>query len=329
MSNCWEKLPEAFINKIRELYVNHTDAVLQSFCSIKPTTFRINSLKTKGEVLEEALQKEHIPFQRLSWYANAYVLVDVPKSALIETNAYKNGSLYIQSLSSMIPALVLDPQRDERILDLCAAPGSKTTQMAAMMHNTGELIANDTSRSRLYKLVANLQNAGVTNTKTEHIRGERLWQKYPEYFDKALVDVPCSMEGRFVADDPKTFKDWSPRKAKLLSQQQQYLLRSAISATKVGGSVVYSTCTISVEENEAVIDWILKKEGDAIALEEISIDGFSFAPAFMTWKKKIFSPEIAKTKRITPSESMEGFFIAKLRKRKSTLRVTISPHGRS
>jgi 16S rRNA (cytosine1407-C5)-methyltransferase len=201
--------------------------------------------------------------------------------------------------------------------------------MAAMMHDTGELVANDNSRARLYKLTANLQNAGITNTKIEHMRGERLWQKYPEYFDKVLVDVPCSMEGRFMADDPKTFKDWSPRKSKLLSQQQQYLLRSAISAAKVGGSIVYSTCTISVEENEAVIDWILKKEGDAISVEEIGLEDFSFAPAIMAWKKKVFSPEVAKTKRITPSESMEGFFIAKLRKRKSTLRATISPHGRS
>ena len=126
------------------------------------------------------------------------------------------------------------------------------------------------------------------------------------------------MEGRIQCDDPKTYEDWSTKKIKQLSMLQKYLLRSAISATKPGGIIVYSTCTLEPEENEEVIDWVLKREGDAIELEEISQPGVSLKPGLNGWNKP-FNEQVQKAARITPSETMEGFFIAKIRKVKSTL----------
>ncbi len=239
----------------------------------------------------------------------------MPQRTLMETELYKNGYLYVQSLSSMIPPLVLNPKPDEKVLDLTAAPGSKTTQIAALMHNTGEILANDKSHVRIYKLKANLELQGVTNTQVTQLPGEILWKKLPEFFDKTLVDVPCSMEGRFYTEDEKSYRDWSTNKVKLLQETQKFLLRSGIGCTKVGGTIVYSTCTLSVEENEEVINWILQKEKGNVVLEQIEINGLPTEKSIITWRdKKPFDPSIAKTMRILPSELMEGFFVAKLRK---------------
>jgi NOL1/NOP2/sun family putative RNA methylase len=220
----------------------------------------------------------------------------------------------------MVPPLILNPQKDDKILDICAAPGSKTTQIAALMGNSGVIIANDTSLIRLYKLRANLKIQGVINTQTARIPGQTIWQKYPEYFDRVLADVPCSMEGRFYTSDKKTFQDWSKAKIKKLSEIQKWILRSAVSATKPGGTIVYSTCTLAPEENEGVIDWIIKKEKGNIIIEEIDINGLTFNPPLNKWGEKIYDPQIKLTKRILPGQEMEGFFIAKIRKLSSNIK---------
>src|SRR5260221_2184099 len=219
----------------------------------------------------------------------------------------------------MIPPLVMDIHDSESILDLTAAPGSKTTQMAAMMHNTGEIIANDKSRVRLYKLEANLKIQGVTNTKVTYLPGQFIWKKFPQYFTKTLVDVPCSMEGRFLCENEKSYRDWSTAKIEFLQNQQKFLLRSGVSATQIGGLIVYSTCTLAPEDNEEVIDWILKKSKGAVVLEDIDIPQLQFSPGLTAFKNRIFDPSLSKTMRIFPTEIMEGFFVAKLRKVSSTI----------
>jgi NOL1/NOP2/sun family putative RNA methylase len=240
------------------------------FAIKRPTTFRVNTLKIDCE--EQAF------------------ITTAPLRQIQELDIYKNGEIYVQSLSSMIPAKVLDPRPGDFVLDICAAPGSKTSQMAALMRNEGQIIANDNSRIRIYKLEANLRNLGVTNTSIIQSQAQTLWQKYPEAFDKVLADVPCSMEGRFYTPDPKTYKDWSPKKVKQLAKLQQFILRSAFGCTKPGGIIVYSTCTLSTTENEGVVEWLLKKERGKV--------------------------ELVSSERIAPSEVMEGFFVAKLRKLK-------------
>jgi 16S rRNA (cytosine1407-C5)-methyltransferase len=185
--------------------------------------------------------------------------------------------------------------------------------MAMMMNDTGEIIANDLSPIRIFKLKANLAGQGVTHTTTNRMPGQFLWKRFPAYFDKALVDAPCSLEGTIYTERPKSYSMWSVHKIKELSQRQRYLLRSAISATKVGGEIVYSTCTLAPEENEGVIDWILAKE--KVEIVPISVPGLKTYPGITQWgNAKPYDPRVTACMRIYPTELMEGFFVAKLRK---------------
>lgn len=316
-------MPEAFINRMEAcLQGDALRSALQSFCYKKPTTFRANTLKISADDLAQQLTKQGIEFERMPWYPDAFVLTgplheepNTTKDQLLDTDLYKNGCLYVQSLSSMIPPIVLDPKPGETVLDIAAAPGSKTTQMAAMMENRGEILANDKSYVRVYKLKANLAHQGVTNTIVTQKAGQILWQQYPDYFDKVLVDVPCSMEGRFFTKDPKSYAGWSTKKIKSLVQIQRFLLRSAVSATKRGGRIVYSTCTLAPEENEGIIDWILKKEGKQLDVLPIGHQFPDAVQGITRWNEKQYHPDVVKTLRILPSETMEGFYIALLRKR--------------
>ena len=185
-------------------------------------------------------------------------------------------------------------------------------------------MANDTSQTRIYRLKANIALQGATIAHVSRDDGRSIWKRYPEYFDKVLVDVPCSMEGRFDTTDPKTHQDWSVKKVKDLSHLQRWMLRSAISSTKPGGTIVYSTCTMSPEENEDVIDWVLEKERGNILLESIEIPKLHTDPAVLQWGIKNFNASLSKTVRIYPTNFMEGFYIAKLKKIRSTVPETFS-----
>lgn len=320
MKQPWDVLPPDFLEKtILAFGQEKAHKIFVSFSHKNPSTFRANTLKISAERLLESLKELKIEVEQLPWYSDAFILKNVPQKVLTETDMYKQGYLYVQSLSSMIPPLVLSPQPGEKILDLTAAPGSKTTQIAALMQNSGEILANDKSRIRMYKLEANVRLQRATNVKFSYIPGEFLWKKYPEYFDKTLVDVPCSMEGRFFVDDPKTYQDWKWGKVKMLSEMQKWLLRSAISATKPGGTIVYSTCTINPEENEGVIDWILKKEKGHVELEKIDIPHLSTENGMTQFGNKKYDASVTHSLRIFPSDIMEGFFVAKLKKLASNL----------
>ena len=312
-------LPEKFIDRLQELYTEKDFAqVLQALSKNPFPSFRINTIKGTTETVCESLRKQGFKLEQVVWYADAFVLKNKSVRELTETDEYKNGFIYIQNLSSMLPALILDPKENDYILDLAAAPGSKTTHMAALMDNTGDIVANDVSPKRLYKLKDNLKQTGVTNVRVVGLRGESFWQRYPELFDKVLVDVPCSMEGRIRTDEPKSYQDWSTKKIKQLSKLQKYMLRSAVAATRVGGTVVYSSCTLSPEENEEVINWVVSKTPDAITVEKIEIPNLALQPGLTKWKKKVFQ-HTANTARVMPSEKMEGFFVARLHKTASTL----------
>jgi len=294
MAQEWRNLPKKFLERLETIIpAEKLRGVLEAYTVARPTTIRVNTLKTTVPELLHIFDEHHIIYKPSTISPIAFV-IDSNKRALLDLDAYNNGLFYIQSLSSMLPVIALDPKPNEKILDIAAAPGSKTTQMASTMHNTGEIVANDNSRIRGYKLQANLKIQGVINTTVVISPGQTLWQNYPEYFDKALVDAPCSMEGTFTTTNPKTYEYWSIKAIKELVQRQKWLLRSAVSATKQGGTIVYSTCTLEPEENEKVVEWILKKEQGKLEL-------------------------VGQLTKIFPSELMEGFFIAKLKKTKSTI----------
>jgi tRNA (cytosine49-C5)-methyltransferase len=307
-------LPEKFLERLKEQIPDETKrhAVVETFCHKRPLTIRCNTLVTTKQNLEAIFYKHQIVLEPVIWYTNAYIVKNATTEQLTSLPIYKEGYFYIQNLASMLPALVLDPQPGEHILDMCAAPGSKTTQIAMMMQNKGEIIANDKSRQRLFKLNALCKQYGINNVQTKNLPGEIMWKKYPNYFDKILVDAPCTMEGRFFASDPDTYIDWTPKKVKILSHMQKWLLRSAVTATKPGGTIIYSTCTLAPEENEEVIDWILKIEHYPLTIAPIHIPQLKLERALSTWKQKTFADQVVNSTRILPTQTMEGFFIAKI-----------------
>ncbi|MBM4171938.1 MAG: RsmB/NOP family class I SAM-dependent RNA methyltransferase [Ignavibacteria bacterium] len=221
------------------------------------------------------------------------------------------GSYYIQSLSSMIPAIVLNPSENDKVLDMCAAPGSKTTQLAELMNNKGTLIANEISMERLKSLVFNIDKMNLVNTAVLHSKGELISKYFENYFDKILVDAPCSALG-ITQKKGEVSNWWNVNKAEGLAEIQYKLLVSAIKACKVGGEIVYSTCTISLEENELVIDKILSSYPVDIVETQLPIKSNS---AFTEVNDRKLNAAISKARRILPWEiESEGFFIVKLKK---------------
>jgi 16S rRNA (cytosine1407-C5)-methyltransferase len=305
-------LPSEFLTRIKTIYTEQFEEIANTFEQRKPSTFRVNSLKSTPELLQKKLTELGFELEK-SPLPLAFVLMNRSQRELTETEAYKNGELYIQGLSSMIPPLVLNPQQGQTVLDACSAPGSKTTQMAALMENSGQIIANDMSKVRLYKLAANLKTLGVTNTQTTHFRAQELWQKFPNTFDSVLVDVPCSLEGRFLTTNPKSYAQWSVKKVKILSDHQKHILRSAVSTAKSGATIVYSTCTLSPEENEEVVDWMLSKDS-TISLQTVQIEGVPITQGISEWNGKKYANEVSKCIRILPTSLFEGFFLAKFLK---------------
>lgn len=220
----------------------------------------------------------------------------------------------------MVPPLILYPQPGETVLDLTAAPGSKTSQIAALMKCHGELVANDVNKVRFFRLKANMEMLGVTDERADwnfRLRledGALLSKEYPAYFDKILLDAVCSGEARFINGEPKTYGYWSEHKIKRMAYWQQRLVFSAWSALKPGGVLVYSTCTLAPEENEVLISKFLTRLLGQARLEEIFLPSMPRLQPVTVWKGRVLHPEIGRTLRICPTLDIEGFFVAKIRK---------------
>ena len=310
-------LPELFLERLRRVIpVQCWDSVVNSFTVTKPTTFRVNIFKSTPEKVREELSSAGLRVERVPWYEQAMILRGGRLRDLQETESYRNGSIYVQSLSSMLPPLALSPLAGESVLDLCAAPGSKTTQLSCLMRGEGRIVANDNNKVRFFKLRANVIQQGASNVELSMRDGELFGRRCPEAFDRVLVDAQCSAEGRFVTCEPKSFSFWKPIKIREMVRKQKRLLASGISSLRPGGILVYSTCTFAPEENEGVINWAIERFGDAIKLEPISLGFLSWMPGLVKWEGNLFSRSVANTIRILPTADMEGFFIAKFLKSK-------------
>lgn len=293
---------------------NKFDSVIHTFSIRRKTTIRANTLKISGAQLRRQLLDQGIKADTVFWNKEAFIIGNKGLKELRSLKYYEDGYFYVQSLSSMIPPLVLDLKPCEKVLDIAAAPGSKTTQMSALMENRGEIVANEPNSVRMQKLQANLGIQSVTNVKLISQDGANIYKTYPDYFDKVLVDAPCSGEGRICVYYPDSYKYWSQKFVNNFASLQKRLLISALLSVKPGGVVVYSTCTLSLEENEEVVNFILEKSQGLVKTEPISIHSLKFAPPFMNFGDKKFHKEVGNCARIYPSNLMEGFFIAKLRK---------------
>jgi NOL1/NOP2/sun family putative RNA methylase len=272
---------------------------------------RGNSIKKDCSSLPKLLKKYYdIDLEEIMGMPGSFRVVK-GGSIISKTVEHINGLYYMQGLSSMIPPIVLNPSGDDVVLDLCAAPGSKTTQLAALMGNRGTIAANEISMERLKVLAYNIDRMNVVNTGIVHTKGEWLSKRYSSYFDKVLVDAPCSGLG-IIQKKGEVNNWWSVERANNLGELQLKLLVGAVKMTKPGGEIVYSTCTLAVEENEAVIDKVLQKY--PVELVEIELP-VAAHDAFTEYEGLKFSSEIRKGKRIIPWEARsDGFFIVKLRK---------------
>lgn len=313
-------LPEKFLERLELIVGSGRVADVRKTFVDKPTTFRINTIKASKEDILRILKESGFKADSVSWYPDAFILRNKSKRELTDLDVYTSGKIYIQSLASMVPPLVMDPQPGEKILDLTAAPGSKTSQIAALMNKKGELVANDLNKVRFFRLKHNMEMLGVEQpaddwTFTLRMEdGSVLSQEYAEYFDKVLVDAPCSGEARFIDGVPKTYGYWSEHKIKNVSYRQHKLLMAAWQTLKPGGVLVYSTCTIAPEENEARISKLLERIGEEAEVLPITLAGLPTLPPVAEWKGRAYTTEVKKTLRILPSMDVEGFFIAKIKK---------------
>lgn len=231
-----------------------------------------------------------------------------------KTREHLLGYYYVQELSSMMPIIALCPDENDILLDLCASPGSKTTQASALMKNKGTIIANDKDISRISILSANLEKCGCSNVIVTRHDAVQLCEKLKKLnmkFDKILVDVPCSGEGN-LRSSPKTLLTWNIKVIQRLSRIQRKIAEAAHSILKDGGELLYSTCTHSPEENELNIQYLL--ENYDLKIEEINLP-LKTREGITEWQNQKLSPELKKAHRIYPQDNnTEGFFLCKLRK---------------
>ena len=306
-------LPELFVERLQTILPRERlHDCLQSFSAIRPTSFRINTLKTTEAALVTALQSDGFLLSRIDWRPGAYSVPPDQRRALTESSAVDEGLIYIQDLSSMLAPMVLDPKPGERVLDLAAAPGGKTLQIAAMMNNRGELAAVESVKGRYFRLKANLERGGATMVRSYLKDGRVVGAKVPERFDRVLVDAPCSSEARFSTQDPRSWSHWSLKKVQASARKQQRLLDSAIRSLKPGGSLLYCTCSFSPEENEQVVDSQLRRYGDGLAVIPIELPLRNLQPGLLQWGKRVYSNQLRCAVRVLPTEEMRGFFLCRL-----------------
>ena len=273
---------------------------------------RRNELKIDRESFEKFLDRLGQKYQQIPFNTDGYVLGE-DNLPLSHTLNFFLGYFQYHGCSSQLPVVLLDAQPGERVLDMTAAPGSKSTQLAAVMKNQGELILNDSTLSRHQPLNVNMQRCGAVNYYVLNAWGERMGSIFPEYFDKVLLDAPCSALGT-VHNNPGILDWWNVDKLVKLSRVQYQLLISAIKALKVGGELVYSTCSIAPEENEMVIQRLLNEYPLQIVNPPASLSRL-FDSGWTEYQSEKFNPALSAAIRIWPQRHrMEGFFAVKLRK---------------
>jgi 16S rRNA (cytosine1407-C5)-methyltransferase len=276
------------------------------------TTIRLNSLKGDPKKTKKLLEKRGYELEPVKWAKDVYFVLNKDKKEVSKIREYEDGLFYIQNLSSILAALVLEPEQNDKVLDMCAAPGSKTTHIAQLTNNKAEIVANDSEVQRLGSLQNVLYQFGARSAKTALNDGEVFGSKYPNMFDKILLDAPCSGEGMIYFPGEKPLRFWSIKKIKASAYTQRKLIESAFKSLKPGGTLVYSTCTLEPEENEGVVTHLLNSFTNA-KLEDINID-VNAEQGIQRWSGNSYHRDIDKTIRILPSPEMMGFYIAKIKK---------------
>jgi NOL1/NOP2/sun family putative RNA methylase len=308
----------AFVERMKLLLKDKED--LEKFFEVAKTkpkkSIRVNTLKISPEELKKRLEKKSWEISKIKDHPEILRIESILQPGEIgKTKEHILGYYYSQEITSMMPIIALKPEPEEILLDCCAAPGSKTTQAAALMQNKGTIFANDVTISRIIILSANLERQGVTNTIITRHDAVILSKKLEELdlkFKKILLDAPCSGEGN-IRVSPRTYVEWSENLVKSMGRKQKKLASSIINLLEKNGEIIYSTCTHAPEENEEVIQYILDNNPD-MEIQEFLLP-IKTRPGITSWKDKTFSKEMNKCHRIYHHDNdMEGFFLCKLKK---------------
>lgn len=301
------KLPESFELRMKDMLGEEYEEYQASLDIPSYHGLRVNTAKIS---VEEFLRISPFSLKPVPWCANGFYYEDTDQPA--KHPYYYAGLYYIQEPSAMTPASVLPVEEGDRVLDICAAPGGKSTELAAKLHGTGLLVSNDISNSRAKALLKNLELFGVPNMLVVSEPSNVIADYFPDYFDKILIDAPCSGEGMFRKSSSMV-KAWESNGVDLFVNLQHSILNEMVKCLRPGGTLVYSTCTFSPEENEQAMDYLLELEPDLELVDLPMYEGFD--TGHPEWSREK-NPEVRKCRRLWPHRLHgEGHFVAMLRKK--------------
>lgn len=278
------------------------DKIFDGYKVKRKTTFRVNTIKSNKEEVEEALRSSKLEFKKVDFIDNAYILENGTERDLEVLKIYEEGKIYVQSLSSMLPPIVLSPRENADILDMAAAPGGKTTQIAAMVKNKANITACEMNNIRAEKLKYNVEKQGASSVYIMQKDARQIDDFFK--FDQILLDAPCSGSGTINFYDENIEKYFTLKLIEKSSKAQLALLRKATKIIKQGEEIVYSTCSILQEENENVLNEILKDKN--LKIVPINFEGMGRIP--------LLPSKTEGTICVLPDEFFEGFFVAKIKR---------------
>lgn len=290
-----EKLEKQYGTKI-------TKEIIEEYQTKRKTTLRINTIKSNIEEIKKDLEKEKIEYETVKWSEEALVIKNADEKTIQEMEIYKNGKIYLQSLSSMLPPIILEPKEGTDILDMAAAPGGKTTQIAALTNNKAHITACEKNKIRVERLKYNVDKQGATCVFIMP-KDSRFIDDFFS-FDQILLDAPCSGSGTLDYNDANVEKYFTEQLIERSSKTQKTLLSKAIKLLKPGHEMVYSTCSILDCENEDVVSSVIKHGN--IEIVPINFEGMEELPILPT--------KISGTLCVKPTELYEGFFVAKIKR---------------
>ena len=290
-----EKLEKQYGTKI-------TKEIIEGYQTKRKTTLRINRIKSNIEEIKKELEKEKIEYETVKWSKEALIIKNADEKTIQEMEIYKNGKIYLQSLSSMLPPIILEPKEGTDILDMAAAPGGKTTQIAALTNNKAHITACEKNKIRAERLKYNVDKQGATCVFIMP-KDSRFIDDFFS-FDQILLDAPCSGSGTLDYNDANVEKYFTEQLIERSSKTQKTLLSKAIKLLKPGHEMVYSTCSILDCENEDVVSSVIKNGN--IEIVPINFDGMEKLPILPT--------KILGTLCVKPTDLYEGFFVAKIKR---------------
>lgn len=298
-------IPEFLIKLLEEQYGRQTtEEIIKGYQIKRKTTLRINKIKSSIEEIISTLQENHIEYETVRWSTEAIILKDTQEQEIQNLKIYQDGKIYMQSLSSMLPPILLEPKPGMDILDMAAAPGGKTTQIASITKNQANITACEKNKIRAERLKYNLEKQGAkAYLMTQDARNIDDFFS----FDQILLDAPCSGSGTIHIQNPKLEQTFTPQLIKESVKTQTALIKKAINLLKTGKEMVYSTCSILKQENEEIIQSIITdKQAQILPIPKELIEKMQNIPTLPT--------KIKGTLCVCPNDLYEGFFIAKIRK---------------